>query len=62
MQSYMREGLDKQLNYLPRIRGAGIIFDDVNERLYPMKIKPRHTWHGGEAPTALHKRTKKIEL
>jgi hypothetical protein len=62
MQSYMREGLDKQLNYLPRVRGAGIIFDDVNERLYSMKIRPRFTWHGGEAPIAIHKKQKKIEL
>ncbi len=62
MQSYMREGLDKQLNYLPRVRGSGIIFDDVNERLYPMKVRPRFTWHGGEAPVAMHKVKKKIEL
>jgi hypothetical protein len=53
MQSYMREGLDKQLNNLPRVKGAGIIFDDTNERLYPMKIRPRFTWHGGEAPNAM---------
>ena len=62
MQSYMREGLDKQLNYLPRISGAGIIFDDINERLYPMKIRPRFTWHGGEAPIAIHKIKKEFEL
>jgi len=62
MQSYMREGLDKQLNYLPRVNGAGIIFDDVNERLYPMKVKPRHSWHGGEAPIAIQKIKKTFEL
>ncbi len=62
MQSYMREGLDQQLNYLPRVRGAGIIFDDVNERLYPMRVRPRFTWHGGEAPIAIHKKQKTFEL
>jgi len=62
MQSYMREGLDKQLNYLPRISGAGIVFDDTNERLYPMRIRPRFTWHGGGAPTALPKVKKEFEL
>ena len=62
MQSYMREGLDKQLNYLPRVNGAGIIFDDVNERFYPMKVKPRHSWHGGEAPIAIQKIKKTFEL
>ena len=53
MQSYMREGLDKQLNVLPRVKGSAIIFDDTNERMYPMMVRPRFTWHGGEAPTAL---------
>jgi hypothetical protein len=55
MQSYMREGLDKQLNILPRSKGAAIVFDDTNERMYSMRVKPRFTWHGGEAPTAIHK-------
>ena len=58
MQSYMREGLDKQLNSLPRVKGAGVIFDDVNERLYPMRIRPRFTWHGGEAPMAVIQKKK----
>ncbi len=55
MQSYMREGLDKQLNILPRLKGSAIVFDDMNERMYSMRIRPRFTWHGGEAPTAMHK-------
>ncbi|MBU1855292.1 MAG: ATP-binding protein, partial [Nanoarchaeota archaeon] len=54
MQSYMREGLDVQLDNLPRLKGAAIIFDDTNEKMYPMRIRPRFTWHGGEAPSALH--------
>ncbi len=61
MQSYMREGLDKQLNYLPRVDGAGIIFDDTNERLYPMRTRPRFTWHGGESPAALIRKEKIFE-
>ena len=59
MQSYMRVGLDKEIDNLPRVSGAGVIFDDTNERLYPMRIRPRFTWHGGEAPAALNE-TKKI--
>jgi len=62
MQSYMREGLDKQLNYLPSVKGAGIVFDDTNERLYPMRVRPRLTWHGGGAPTAIKKKKKIFEL
>lgn len=62
MQSYMREGLDKQLNILPPEEGAAIIFDDVNEKLYPIRVRPRYTWHGGSAPTALPKMKKVFEV
>ena len=53
MQSYMREGLDVQLDDLPRTKGAALIFDDTNERLFPMKVRPRVSWHGGSAPSAI---------
>jgi len=62
MQSYMREGLDKQLNVLPRLKGSAIVFDDTNERMYSMRVRPRFTWHGGEAPTAIHKVKKVFEF
>lgn len=54
MQSYMREGLDVQLDKLPRTKGSALLFDDTNEKLYPVKIRPRFTWHGGESPSAYH--------
>ncbi|MBU0756590.1 MAG: DUF87 domain-containing protein, partial [Nanoarchaeota archaeon] len=56
MQSYMRSGLDKILNDLPREKGAAIILDDSNERMFPIRVRPRFTWHGGESPIALNKR------
>jgi len=62
MQSYMREGLDVKLNNLPKIKGAGIIFDDTNERIFPMQVRPRFTWHGGKAPSALRKIKKEFEF
>ena len=62
MQSYMREGLDKQLNMLPAEEGAAIVFDDVNEKLYPIRVKPRSTWHGGSAPNAMPKEKKVFEF
>ena len=62
MQSYMREGLDKQLNLLPPEEGAAIVFDDINEKLYPIRVRPRYTWHGGSAPTALPKLKKIFEF
>ena len=58
MQSYMREGLVQQLDNLPSDKGSAIIFDDTNERMYPMKIRPRLTWHGGGAPSALKEEKK----
>ncbi len=62
MQSYMREGLTEQLDNLPRVKGAAIIFDDTNERMYPMRIRPRFTWHGGESPIAYHKKQSKFDF
>jgi len=52
-QSYMRENLDKLINELPRVTGSALILDDNNEKIFPMKIRPRLTWHGGEAPSAI---------
>ncbi len=60
MQSYMREGLVKQLDDMPRMSGAAVIFDDSNERMFPMRIRPRLTWHGGSAPFAMKEEKKEI--
>lgn len=62
MQSYMREGLDQQLNYLPRVKGAALIFDDNNEKIYPMRVRPRYTWHGGATPSVILKKKKIFEF
>lgn len=59
MQSYMRKGLDKYLDDLPREKGAALVLDDNNERMYQIRVRPRFTWHGGEAPVAIP-RVKKI--
>jgi hypothetical protein len=62
MQSYMREGLDQQLDNLPRVKGAAIILDDNNEKMYSIRIRPRFTWHGGEAPSAVKKEKKVLDF
>ena len=54
-QSYLYETISSKLNKLPRLKGSAIILDDNSERIYPMKIRPRFTWHGGEAPIAIKK-------
>ena len=53
MQSYVLESVKRYMDELPGLKGSAIILDDNSERIYPMKIRPRFTWHGGEAPTAI---------
>jgi len=53
MQSYVLESIKKQIDDLPSLKGSAILLDDNSERIYPMRIRPRFTWHGGEAPTAI---------
>ena len=62
MQSYLRSGLDKLLDGLPRINGAALILDDNNEKMFPIQVRPRFTWHGGESPTALKKEKELFEF
>ena len=53
MQTYLLEDIKQQMDELPSLKGSAIILDDNSERLYPMRVRPRFTWHGGEAPTAI---------
>jgi len=61
MQTYMREGLDGAYNNLPKVKGAAVVLDDVNERLYPIQMRPRITWHGGSSPTVIREKKKVFE-
>lgn len=58
MQSYFLETIQKTMNNLPEQKGAAIILDDNSERLYPIRVRPRFTWHGGETPTAIRVKEK----
>jgi len=53
MQSYFLEDIKQQMDNLPSLKGSAIILDDNSERLYPVRVRPRFTWHGGEAPVAV---------
>jgi len=53
MQSYLLKNIQQQIDDLPPLKGSAIILDDNSERIYPIRIRPRFTWHGGEAPTAV---------
>lgn len=58
MQTYFLENIKKTLDDLPTLKGSAIILDDNSERLYPMRVRPKFTWHGGEAPTAIQAEVK----
>ena len=53
MQSYLYESIKSKLDDLPKLKGSAILLDDNSERIYPIQIKPKFTWHGGEAPSAV---------
>lgn len=61
MQSYLLASLQKYMNDLPKLKGSAIILDDNSERIYPMRVRPRFSWHGGEAPSAVEVK-KKLEF
>ncbi len=53
MQTYLLENIKTSMDKLPSAKGSAIILDDNSERIYPMKMRPRLTWHGGESPSAV---------
>src|SRR3989338_3536941 len=59
-QSYLREGIEIAINQLPRLPGAAVILDDANERLFSIQVRPKMTWHGGEAPSAIFEEKKTL--
>jgi uncharacterized protein len=54
MQSYLMGSIKSYMDDLPNLKGSAIILDDNSERIYPVRIRPRFTWHGGEDPSALN--------
>jgi uncharacterized protein len=61
MQTYLLSDIQTYINNLPRLKGSAIILDDNSERIFPMNVRPRFTWHGGEAPTAVKGEGKLVE-
>ncbi len=61
MQTYMLSDVQTYMNNLPRMKGSAIVLDDNSERIFPMNVRPRFTWHGGEAPSALKAKRKELE-
>ncbi|MBI2670701.1 ATP-binding protein [Candidatus Woesearchaeota archaeon] len=59
-QSYLVADIQRYLNELPSLKGSAIILDDNSERIYPVKIRPRISWHGGETPSAVFIKKKEL--
>ncbi|MBS3144814.1 ATP-binding protein [Candidatus Woesearchaeota archaeon] len=62
MQSYLVTDLQDYLNNLPRDKGAALLLDDNSERIYPMRVHPKRSWHGGDAPSAIKTKKKILEF
>ena len=50
MQSYMLDDIQDYLGNLPREKGTAILLDDNSERIYPIQVRPRLSWHAGGSP------------
>ena len=55
MQTYLVSDIQKYLAALPSLKGSAIVLDDNSERMYPIQIRPRTSWHGGDSPVAVKK-------
>lgn len=53
MQTYVIESIRQHMDNLPALKGSAIILDDNSERIYSMRVRPKFTWHGGEAPSSV---------
>ncbi|MFB6203400.1 MAG: ATP-binding protein [Candidatus Nanohaloarchaea archaeon] len=52
MQTYMRYDLKHYIDSLPDRPGTALILDDNSERVYPVQVRPRRSWHAGGTPDA----------
>lgn len=52
MQTYMRYDLKHYIDSLPDRAGTGLVLDDNSERVYPVQMRPRKSWHAGGTPDA----------
>jgi len=57
MQTYMLKDIEEYIKKLPKQTGAAIILDDNSERIFPVQIRPRLSWHAGGSPSAIKKKT-----
>ncbi len=58
MQSYLPYQLARYIEKLPRRRGAALVLDDNQEKIFMIQIRPKQSWHGGEEPKAISEEKK----
>ncbi|MEM0379289.1 MAG: ATP-binding protein [Nanopusillaceae archaeon] len=57
MKNFTAQDIEIYMNEnLPKRKGAAIVLDDKSERIYPVQIKPRFSWHGGQDAQLIRKR------
>lgn len=59
MQTYLPFEVQKYLDNLPKVKGSAIALDDNSEKIYPIQIRPRVSWHGGGDPSLIRSKIKK---
>ncbi|MEM5871599.1 MAG: ATP-binding protein [Candidatus Aenigmatarchaeota archaeon] len=57
MQTYMLEDIEEYLNELPKMKGSAIVLDDNSERIYPIHVRPRFSWHAGGSPIIIKEKS-----
>ncbi len=62
MQSYLTTDLQEYLNTLPKDKGSALLLDDNSERIFPMRVHPKRSWHGGDAPSAIKTKKRILEF
>ena len=55
MHTYMRHDIQHYIDSLPDAKGVGLLLDDNSERIYPVQMRPRKSWHAGGTPDAFNK-------
>jgi len=51
--TYMHGSIKEAIKKIGDEKGVAFILDDTSESTHVIKIRPRHSWHGGEEPTLL---------
>ena len=60
--TYLPKTIQLYIDELPPEKGTAILLDDKLEKIYPMKVRPKLSWHGGGDPSAIRSELKEYSL